>query len=77
MQIVSSTIIVLDAMNGLHILKLNKLGKILYEFNLLIDSFTTFFYDSKQELLFMGKRGRIEQYQIKILSSINYKANRI
>lgn len=48
MQIVSSTIIVLDAMNGLHILKLNKLGKILYESNLLIDSFTTFFYDSKQ-----------------------------
>lgn len=42
-----------------------------------METFNTFHYDTKQELLFMAKRGIIEQFEIKIFSSNNIKANRV
>jgi hypothetical protein len=61
-QVVSNNVLVLDLINGMHVLRLNKLGKLIYLANIQIESFTTFHYDPKQELLFMAKQGQIEQY---------------
>ena len=47
-QVVSNTILILDLMNGIHVVRINNQGQLKYQLNLLIESFTSFHYDAKQ-----------------------------
>lgn len=58
-QILSTTIIVMDYMNGLHILQLTNMGQFIYKLTLQIDTFSSFYYDTKQQMLFLAKRGQL------------------